>query len=186
LKKVLGKIQDGEQSQRQVFHLLHEFALKICIRYSGIEDNPEELMYEGFAKFFKEWKHLKFKDVDFLKDQLRKFLISVCIEIKMNKTGFDISSWDCSSSLEEIILPINSHTLSNKDIVDVLRTIPFPFRAIYNMSVIERFSEKEISSTLSISEYAVQCGLRLSRKYLSELLMHSFFNKQSFATLEPN
>lgn len=183
MKKVLGKIQIGEQGQRQAFHLLHEFAMQICIRYSGIEDNPEELMYRGFAKLFKEWRYLKFKDADFLKDQLRNFLISVYIEIMINKTEFDVSSWDCFSSLEETVLPINSHTLSSKNIIDILRTIPLPFRTIYNMSVIDRFSEKEISSTLGISGHAVQCGLRLARKHLSELLTHSVLNKQSFATL---
>lgn len=179
MKNALLKKQNHEKDQKRVFRLFHDFALRICIRYSGVEDNPEELMYRGFARLFKEWHHLKFSDADLLKKQLRFFLISVCIDAGMRNSDFDDGFWDCSSLDEETFLPINSHTLSNKDIIDILRTIPFAFRVIYNMSVIDRFSEKEISSKLGISEYTLQCGLRLARKSLSELLAKSLLKRQT-------
>jgi RNA polymerase sigma-70 factor (ECF subfamily) len=181
LKNASTKKHTNDQAQRETFHSLHEFAMRICIRYTAIENDPEQSMYIGFARFFGEWQRLKFRNFSFLKSRLRDILISVCIQTEIGKSNFKEEPEGLLFPDETSALPIQSRTLSAKEIIDILRTIPFSFRVIYNMSVIDGFNEKEISSTLRIPVHTVQNRLQLARKYLHELLKHSSVQPQTFA-----
>jgi len=164
------------ENQRQIFHLLHDFAFKVSVRYSGIESDPIEIMYKAFARLFHEGPQLKSARLDLLKETIKDLIITICIE----REGL---SKNIKERLSET-LPFNEndivehfHQLSNKQIIDTLRTIPFSFRMVYNMSVIDGYKEQTISSKLQMSVGSVLKCLRLAREHLAELLKQTVYEE---------
>lgn len=160
------------ENQRQIFHLLHDFAFKVSVRYTGIESDPVETMYKAFTRLFQQTLAPNSADLTFLNETIRKLIINICVDqekhshnVKQRFAHTPVSNY--SDTVEIFSL------LSNKQIIDTLRTIPFSFRMVYNMSVIDRYKEQTISSMLQMSASSVDRCLRSAREQLAGLLMHT-------------
>jgi DNA-directed RNA polymerase specialized sigma24 family protein len=169
LKKPSLLISKEEKVQKLLFYQLFNFALKICIRYCNLNYNPEDLLYEGFIRLFQKWQHIKTFSQNQLKQELKTILIITYIEREKNfkdykKDPTTFLSFDKPKRIDP------SESLSEIKIINVLRSLPFPLRMIYNMSVIDRFNENAISLLLHIPVNSVKHNLNLARKQLMDLL----------------
>jgi DNA-directed RNA polymerase specialized sigma24 family protein len=173
LKKPKSISEADTTSQKQIFYELYEFALKICIRYTSCQNEPEQVMYEGFARLFRNARLTKFVSLQFLQKKIKEILISICIEREKKKIDLEKDSEDELFLSREPRANTTALSLSDKQIIDILRTIPFVLRAAYNMSVIDGFDDQRISLMLGIPISSVQYYLSLAREQLSQLLQHT-------------
>jgi len=165
------------KTRQQLFYLLFDFAQKICVRYTGIANNFEPALYEGFAKFFNYGHYKACHDPVSLKKHLKNVLITQCIEKEM---------WTSQFVFEEALSPNETSSfeadfeyLSDREFIDILRSLPFLLRAVYNMAVIDRFSYTDISEMLNISEDLVQPYLNCCRYYLRRMATNSNNRKKN-------
>jgi len=150
------------------------------VRYTGIENNFEPTVYEGFAKFFNYGHYKACSTSVSLKKHLKNVMIAQCIEKEKWTSQFVFE--EALSPNENSILEADFEYLSDKEFVDILRSVPFLLRAVYNMAVIDRFNYADISEMLNISEDLIQPYLNCCRYYLRRMATDSNNRKKSALT----
>src|SRR5215204_5834857 len=83
--------KNDRNSQKQLFLSLHEFAWRICYRYTNIQEDPTVLLCRGFIKLFKNIEQINFNAASNLHYELRRWfrciLIDTYIETGKKETG---------------------------------------------------------------------------------------------------
>jgi DNA-directed RNA polymerase specialized sigma24 family protein len=162
--------ENDRQDQRRLFSLLHEYGLKICYRYTSIEDDPTALLYEGFVRLFKNVGQPEFAETNSqyeLEKQFKFVLIDTCIESGRKKEERDLFDWNYNIKNE-------GYQPTPKEIIDSLRMLCFPYRIVFNLSVIDGFSYQDISSKLLIPVEGVEHHLARAREQLNKLFQPMF------------
>jgi RNA polymerase sigma factor (sigma-70 family) len=154
--------------EERLFYLLYEFALRICYRYTSYNSNPETTVYEGFIKFFRSAGQ-EFNSSGssfFIRDQLKRILIDTCIE----KARLETQTEQCIPKKDFSVLQISKEKMpeciSSKEMINALRMLSFPDRIVFNLLVIDRFDQQEISYKLQIPIAEVETSLETAREKL--------------------
>jgi DNA-directed RNA polymerase specialized sigma24 family protein len=172
---LISRCQKNDQNgQKQLFFLYHEFALRICYRYAGIHEDPAIFMYEAFFRLFKSilqlgrnvWLH----DEHSFKNWFKEIVIDSCIKFGEPNGGQIRDSMFNSSVQYSELNKKERIDLSAKDIIDILRSLSFGYRAVFNLFVIDGFSYHDISMKLKIPVDAVKFDLMKAREGLQKLL----------------
>ncbi|HEU0064185.1 MAG TPA: hypothetical protein VFQ58_04105 [Flavisolibacter sp.] len=158
-----------EESQKQVFHLLYGFTLRISTRYTNIKNQPEESVYEAFNRLFKNWNRFSFLSEEILKQKHKSILIETCVEREIKE--YRLLNYLPALDEKEISFSINDfQSLPEKYIIDALRSLPFILRYVYNMSIIDELNEGDIASLLYIPSGSVVRYITIARQHLFQLL----------------
>lgn len=178
---LLGCRNNDRSSQKELYYLLRGFGIKICYRYTNLNDECEEILHEAFMKLFKsvhlfeEKRHEEM--ILALKAWFKRILINTCIDHYRKHV-----SKKSGPSLTEEMENIRDHTengidiLSYKEILEAIRMLSPGYRTVFNLFVIEGLSHEEISVKLGISVGASKSNLSKARDNLRKLLL----NKSNF------
>jgi len=160
-------------SQKQLFFSLHEFALRICYRYTSFQEDPEIPMYGSFVKLFQTIRQFngsaEFDVWSDLKNWFKNILIDTCIESGKRQLPEVQNSSEWDTQLIPLIEEETFRPPSAKEILDEIRTLDFHCRVVFNLSVIDGFTYRDISSKLQIPNSAIEFKLRKAREELSKL-----------------
>ena len=101
--------------------------------------------------------------------------INRCIkQNKNNKTFEDLDVAEHDVSVEPAVFT----TFNKEELLKYLLQMPENYRLVFNMSVIDDFSHKEIATALGISEASSRKKLSRAREWLNQRIQtsKSFFN----------
>lgn len=165
--------KEQEKYQKKIFYLLYEFAVRFTFRYSAHWSDTEHYVHEAFARLFQEWKFLNSSDINFTKQLLKEILIKVCIEFEMKNTDLNTAlsqfiSFHFNSSQE-----LTLANISSKQTIEVIKTLPFPLRLIYNLFAIDGYKEEEIAEMLHIQLELIQTNINVARQCLIQSLAYT-------------
>ena len=155
--------------------------MKICYRYTNLQEESEEIMNEGFVKLFKNIHQFDETRQDntllSLKGWFKRILVNTCID-HYRKTNSSINGHVLSHESETIADHSESgiDILAYKEIIEAIRLLSPGYRAVFNLFVIEGLSHEEISKKLGISVGASKSNLSKARDNLRKLLQ----NKSQF------
>jgi RNA polymerase sigma factor (sigma-70 family) len=155
---LLQAFQKNDRSaQRSLFEHYYQKLMGIALRYAKNEQQAKDMLIKGFSKICAEAPELK-KDQDFetwitkkmveyavnyLRERRQEYFITSTIRISEEpKNEFDLFHQQ---------LEPDENTLKAQDYIKALQMLPPSFRAVYNMSVIEGYSDEEVSKNLEIS-----------------------------------
>ncbi|MBC7865193.1 MAG: RNA polymerase sigma factor [Bacteroidia bacterium] len=156
---LIQSCQKNERSaQRQLFELHYGRLMSLCIRYAKNHEQAKDMLSKGFAKIcldiseftkeqdFDNWMMKKMVEfaVNYLRERRQEYFITSTVRIaeETMTTEFDL--------FHQEIEPDESR-LSAQDYIKALQMLPPSFRAVYNMSVIEGYSDDQVSQNLEIS-----------------------------------
>src|SRR2546423_31479 len=115
--------------------LFHDFALKVCTRYSSITANPEIPMQEGFMKMFRIIKQCPNQLMpcrqSIFQNWFKDILIDACIESSRNEIQElqnNLDEFDIQSSPE-----MEAALLSPNAIINTIRMLSFYHRTVFNL-----------------------------------------------------
>lgn len=151
--------------------------MKICYRYSNLQEESEEIMNEGFVKLFKnihQFDETRQDDTMLsLKGWFKRILVNTCID-HYRKVNSSINGHVLSNESESIADHSESglDILSYKEIIEAIRLLSPGYRAVFNLFVIEGMSHEEISKKLGISVGASKSNLSKARDNLRKLLLN--------------
>lgn len=171
----INKKENHKYGERQLFFLLHEFAMRICYRYSSIEDDPTIPFYNGFARLFQTKKEFNYSSENEIepafRNSFRDILIDSCIEHgKHNSKQMDRNLPGSINQYLQANKRERLETLPAKLVIDVLRSLSFPYRTVFNLSVIDGYIYENISSKLQIPVSSVEYNLKKAREELNKLI----------------
>lgn len=182
MQHIEGCSQNSRESQKIIYSSFYGYAMAICDRYSGNNDDSLEIMNDGFLKIFREMKNFSPAYTDVLnsfKGWVRKIMIYTAIDHyrKYHKQTHHITE------LKEELHQIGSFDnpavskLSCEEIIRSVQMLSPSYRTVFNLFVIEGFSHEEIAQQLGISEGTSKSNLSKARANLQKILFKHYQNR---------
>lgn len=163
--------QESAAAQKCLFDLMADKLLMICRRYVKNTEDAEEIMLDGFYKFFKNLSSFNYRGDAALFAWVKKIMINECLMFLRKKNVFAIVTESVAEdiSIEEEAL----NNLSAAEIFNLIVQMPVGYRTVFNLYEIEGMGHKEIGELLNISEGTSKSQLSKSKVLLQKML----FNK---------
>ncbi len=143
-------------------------ALRFAIKLTGRPDSAEELLQDSLVKVSRSWKSFR------RESRFQTWFYQIMIntyrdQITRNRTSQpldeDVKDKKSEDPLTKLIYKETHELLAEK-----ISTLPVKQREVLILSVYEKFTVKEISETLSITEENVYSTLHIARSRLKEIL----------------
>ena len=170
-----GCCKNDRNSQRDLYHWLYDYAMKICYRYVSKTEEAEELTSESFVKLFKnihQFDGSRAGETEaLLKGWFKRIVINTCID-HLRRTHLKLISQEISED-NEVFMDIQEtgiDKLAYNEIMEAVRRLTPVYRTVFNLFVIEGFSHEEISSQLNISIGASKSNLSKARHNLRKMI----------------
>jgi RNA polymerase sigma factor (sigma-70 family) len=158
-KLVKGCINNSRTDQEVLYKFYHADMLRVCGSYLPDKELAKEAFNTGFLKVFQSIKNFDAEIMIFTS-------IDICrSELKFNN---EMSLEDDGNAM--FIPPNVLEKLFFEDILKHIRTLPFATQTVFNLSVLDGFSHKEISEQLRISEGTSRWHLSEAKRQLRTLL----------------
>ena len=176
-KLVNGCIGNERTAQEGLYRHFYAQMLRICYRYFKTNDLAQGAVNEGFLKVFQN-----IKTYDAQKGDLGAWICTIIIRtaIDYNRKEFKFFTEDYNDQDEGdfFLEPVILSKLYAEDILKTIQQLPDATRVIFNLSVIDSYSHKEISTQLNITEGTSRWHLAEGKKKLRALLLSPNTNSQ--------
>ncbi len=161
--------QGSTAAQKCLFDEMADKLLMICRRYVKNREDAEEMMLNGFYKFFKNLSSFSYQGDAALFAWLKKIMVNECLMFLRKKNVFTISS---DLAAEEVSLQEEAlNNLSAAEIFNLVVQLPVGYRTVFNLYEIEGMSHKDIAALLNISEGTSKSQLSKSKVLLQKMLL---------------
>ena len=165
---------NSRESQRKLYSSFYGYAMAICDRYAGKQEDAVEILNDGFLKIFREIHNYKPAYTDVIssfKGWLRKIMIYTAIDhFRKNQkhrmvTQLDNVVYHIPSIHEDAI-----DKLSYEEIIRAIQKLSPGYRTVFNLFIIEGLSHEDISKQLGISTGTSKSNLSKARKQIQKIL----------------
>lgn len=167
---VNGCIGNERSAQESLYRHFYAQMLRICYRYLKTNDLAQEAVNEGFLKVFQN-----IKTYDAYKGELGAWICTIIIRtaIDYNRKEFKFftEDFDDQDTDDFFLEPSVLSKLYAEDLLKTIQQLPDATRVIFNLSVIDGYSHKEISTQLNITEGTSRWHLAEGKKRLRTLLL---------------
>ncbi len=147
--------------------------MAIALRYCNTTFEAEDLVQETFIKVFEKINTYDHKGS--FEGWLKRVLVNHSIN-HFHKTSKE-RNFEDSSEIEIADESIGSvfSKISNDELMDVLRSLPYGYRTVFNLYVIEGYNHKEIGEMCKISEGTSKSQLSKAKVMLKDLVFKKCF-----------
>jgi len=167
-RELIRKCSDGDiRAQEMLYKKYFSFAMSVCIRYTGDENEAMETVNDSFMKVF---DNLGEYDVTRpFSAWYGKILVNTAIDnYRKNARYFPELSIEKIAETEDHEPEVDAE-LSAADIIALFSQLPEHYRIIFNLYEIEGYSHDEIAGMLGISASTSRANLARAKKMLREL-----------------
>jgi RNA polymerase sigma factor (sigma-70 family) len=166
---VLKCINNDRTAQEALYKLFHADMLRVCYSYIPDKDLAKEAFNTGFLKVFQSIKNFDIEKGE-LGGWIRKIMIYTSIDLCRKELKFStLTPYD--QDQEDVLIPPSVlDKLYFEDILFNIRQLPFATQTVFNLSVLDGFTHKEISEQLNISEGTSRWHLTEAKRKLRVLL----------------
>jgi RNA polymerase sigma factor (sigma-70 family) len=168
-KLVKECINNNRQAQEALYKLYHADMLRVCCNYLPDKELAKEAFNMGFLKVFQSIKNFNAETGE-LGGWIRKIMIYTAIDLCRKELKFNTATVNEQELDDIFISPTVLEKLFFEDILQNIRTLPYSTQTVFNLSVLDGFTHKEISEQLNISEGTSRWHLSEAKKQLRALL----------------
>jgi len=163
--------QGSTAAQKCLFYQLAGYMRVLCARYVKSPETAEEILLDGFYKFFKGIPTLTYEGDAALYGWLKMIMINECLSYLRRKKVLLMVS---ETEAEQIIWREDAlDSLSAKEIFQLIVRLPEGYRTVFNLYSIEGWDHKEISLQLGISEGTSRSQLSKARALLQKMVLQN-------------
>ena len=156
-------IENNRAAQQKIYAKFSSKMLSVCRQYIKDIHQAEDIMITAFMKVFTNLKN--FENKGSFEGWIRRIMVNECIShIRVQKK---VSFIEDENYFEESFNNIESR-FSVDDIQFLIDSLPDGYKIVFNLSAIEGYKHKEISSMLGITEGTSKSQLSHARKMLKE------------------
>lgn len=166
---IQGCKANDRYAQAELYKLFYPEMIRLCYRYLKSDDLAAEALNSGFLKVFQHINSFEGSKGE-LGAWIRTIIIRTCIDIGRKEAKFNMHS-DQEDELDTIfILPEVLGKLYAEDLMQAIRQLPYATQLVFNLSVLEEYTHKEIADQLNITEGTSRWHLSEAKKQLRKLL----------------
>ena len=166
-RELLEACKRGDRTaQKKLYDSLAAKMFAICLRYMGQRDAAEDVLQEGFITLFSRLD--SYSGEGSFEGWARKIFVNTALMELRKKDALKMSedletAWNVSSDGVSQI-----QSVGFRELLKLIASLPPGYRTVFNLSVIEGFSHKEIAQTLGITEATSRSQLQRARVMLQE------------------
>jgi len=169
IAELINDSRDGRNSaQKCLFDLFADKMLVVCSRYVKSREDAEEVMLDGFYKFFKTISSFSYQGEAALYNWIKRIMINECLMFLRKKNVFTIVAETNANEM-----PFNQDALDNltaEEILALIHQLPVGYRTVFNLNMIEGMTHDEIGGLLGISSGTSKSQLSKARNLLQKLI----------------
>jgi RNA polymerase sigma factor (sigma-70 family) len=163
-------INNERWAQKKLYEDHYSAMMAVALRYSNNHDDALDILHESFFKVFRNLQ--KYHTNTSLSAWIRRIIINTSIdyyrkEMKRNVHDLDEAVQICTN-IPDVISEMNS-----EDILKAMQQLPYCYRSVFNLFVIEGYSHKEIAEMLQVNESTCRSNLAKARTKLKEILIEA-------------
>jgi len=161
--------QGSAAAQKYLFDHLADKMMLTCRRYIKNREDAEEILLDGFYKFFKNLSGFTYQSDGALIAWLRKIMINECLMFLRKKNVFNMVTETAADDI-----PLEAEALNNlsaAEIFNLLSQLPVGYRTVFNLHVIEGMEHKEIAALMGIAEGTSRSQLNKAKLLLQKSLL---------------
>jgi RNA polymerase sigma factor (sigma-70 family) len=166
-RKLVEKcIKGNSLAQKELFQKYYALMMGICLRYAANRYEAKEILQDGYIKIFNSLPDFKFEGS--LEGWLRRIMVNTAID-RYRKRISEPVTIEISENVqyrEEYVM----EKLDREDLLKAIQQLPFGYRTVFNMFVLEGFSHKDIAEKLGITEGTSKSQLAKAKETLKEIL----------------
>jgi len=166
---VTGCINNERTAQEALYKLFYADMLRVCYSYIPDKDLAKEAFNTGFLKVFRSIKNFDIEKGE-LGGWIRKIMIFTSIDLCRKELKFTTLTAHDQDQEDFPIPPSVLEKLYFEDILFSIRQLPYATQTVFNLSVIDGFTHKEIGEQLNISEGTSRWHLAEAKKKLRLLI----------------
>lgn len=156
---IAGCLQQNRADQKLLYRTMYNFAMGICLRYTGNSKDASEVMNTGFMKVFTDL----YRYNEPFKDWVGRIMINACID-HFNHTPNQKTTQGTTGH----VLP--DQKLTKDEMMQMVQQLsPFP-RMVFNLIAIDGYAYNEVVNLLGINILAVNSNLVEARLQLKRMI----------------
>ena len=157
-------IKGDRASQKVLYDRLAPRMFPLCIRYIGDREMAEDILQDGFITLFTRLRD--YKGEGSFEGWARKIFVNTALMSLRKKDALKMSEELESVRGMKDELPSQNQNIGYKELMKLVMQLPAGFRTVFNLSVLEGYSHKEIGDLLGISESTSRTQLSRARTWL--------------------
>ena len=165
---IQGCIKRDPRAQRLLYEGYSPKMLSVCMRYMGGRARAEDVMHDGFITVFE--KIGSYNGMGSFEGWMRRIFVNMALmslrKVDVLKFSDELNSAEREYSTESSALS----SISSRELMRLIASMPAGFRVVFNMYAIEGFSHQEIAKELNISEGGSRSQLSRARVWLQNRL----------------
>lgn len=162
---VAACLKGNRESQQQLYDTYAPKMLGVCDRYAHSQEEAEDFLQEAFITVFR--KLGQFRNAGSLEGWIRRITVNTCLNGVRARYPMHESLDTIEAGYAELAGPADQQ--GERDLMELLRSLPFGYRMVFNLYAIEGYSHEEIGKLLGIkaassrSQYARARELMMKR-----------------------
>lgn len=168
-KLIHAAIKKDERALKELYMLLHEPLMRVCIRYYPQAEDAQLIMHEGMLKIFDKLKKYNAEGGSFLNWCRVITMRTIIDDIRRNRKRLDFKHIEDLSDKPDNRAEAQAPDLDYEHweyVDEVLSILPPASRVVFNLYVFEEYTHREIASALGISANTSKWHLAHCRKIL--------------------
>ena len=156
----------SKAAEKCLFDIYAGRMMTLCRRYVKSSEDAEEMMLNGFVKFFAGLQHFRYDNDAAVYNWVKRIMINECLMFLRKQQAFKIVSESEAEnvSLDEDLLD----RLSAREIFEQVVQLPVGYRTVFNLFVIEGMTHAEIAKELGITAGTSKSQLNKARTLLQK------------------
>lgn len=160
--------KNDNEAQMWVFKTYYSKLMTICLRYTDDEDDAKDILNEGYLKIFQNLS--KFNHDGSFEGWLKRIMSNTAIDfIRKNHKYRNTQPIHSLPDLPDTDGYADAiSVISEKELLLLIRKLPPMSRSVFNLSVFENYSHKEIAEMLGMKEGTSMWHLNNARNILKK------------------
>ncbi|MFZ1790786.1 MAG: sigma-70 family RNA polymerase sigma factor [Saprospiraceae bacterium] len=157
--------KDERIAQEELFKLYAGKMMTLCRRYAQFDYEAEDLLQEGFIRLFKNLT--SFRNEGSFDGWVRKLFVHSILK-SLSSKNFHHDDHLEESIHDAVMEPLILDKISSEEIISLVNELPFGYKTVFNLAIMEGYSHKEIAELMHIEEVTSRSQLLKARKMLQK------------------
>ncbi|MBQ0147429.1 MAG: sigma-70 family RNA polymerase sigma factor [Flavobacteriaceae bacterium] len=170
LIKIIQRCQKNDRKAQQLIYTeFSSILFSICLRYSDNYEDAQDSFQEGFILIFNKIDQYNFQGS--FEGWMKKIMVNVSLQKYRKKNNLKVEDIENICDVEEGTIDFDDFT-SYQELLTIIQTLPYQYRQVFNLYVLEEYSHQEIATLLNISIGTSKSNLSRARNILKQKLSH--------------
>lgn len=171
-------LKGNSKAQKELYEQYARKMMPICLRYSNDYETARDLLHDGFVRVFTYLGN--YKGEGSFEGWMRKIFVNTALEHlrKLRDKPHLISIEDAYQAESNDFSVLE--TMTETEIINCIQELPFMYRSVFNMFVIEGYSHKEIGALLNITESSSRVYLTRAKQMMQVMLIKRYGKNERF------